>query len=222
MKPYYESDGIVIWNADCREVLPMLGRFDMLMTDPPYGLNLGIDNNQSKDSSHLCKQGYASYDDSFENFISIIVPILNMCLDSCDCAAVFTGPNIHEQRKPNSIGGVWCPSAVGRTSWGSKNFLPVLLYGNPPNAGQHKPTVIKSTKIAEKNGHPCPKPISWILWLLSLGCKAGGTILDPFAGSGTTGKAAKELNMQCTMIEIEEKYCEIAAKRLAQSVFDFG
>ena len=66
-------------------------------------------------------------------------------------------------------------------------------------------------------GHPTQKPLALMKWCISLAPKAD-TILDPFAGSGTTGRAAKDLGRKCTMIEIEERYCEIAARRCAQEV----
>ena len=65
--------------------------------------------------------------------------------------------------------------------------------------------------------HPTQKPLALITWCLSLAPDAQ-TILDPFAGSGTTGRAAKDLGRKCVMIEREEKYAEIAAKRMAQEV----
>jgi DNA modification methylase len=67
--------------------------------------------------------------------------------------------------------------------------------------------------------HPCQKPLELIQWCISL---AGDvqTILDPWAGSGTTGHAAKNLGKRCVMIEREERYCEIAARRLAQDVLN--
>jgi site-specific DNA-methyltransferase (adenine-specific) len=70
----------------------------------------------------------------------------------------------------------------------------------------------------DDNGHPCPKPVEWALWLVERCCPASGTVLDPFMGSGTTLRAAKDIGRKAIGIEIEEKYCEIAAKRLAQEV----
>jgi len=70
-------------------------------------------------------------------------------------------------------------------------------------------------------GHATQKPITLISYIIKLSCRPGGTILDPFAGSGTTGRAAKDLGRKCVMIEKDERYCEIAAKRMQQEVFEF-
>lgn len=225
MTPYYNHAGITIYHGDCREVLPAVpGGAHLMLTDPPYGLGLGTDNVQTQDASHLGKKSYLSYQDSYENFVAEIVPRLNLCIDATPRAAVFTGPHIHEQRKPNAIGGVWFPCAIGRTAWGSKNFLPVLLYGIPPNAGQHRPTVFYQANIEPRlcDDHPCVKPLNWMKWLVALGSSEGETICDPFMGSGTSLRAAKDLGRKAVGIEIEEKYCEIAARRLSQEVLSFG
>jgi site-specific DNA-methyltransferase (adenine-specific) len=221
LKPYYDEDGITIYHGDCREILPLLNVVDFVCTDPPYGVGLGIDNNQTKDSSHLAKRGYDGYEDTYENFTAMIVPRLNAAIERAGRAAVFTGPHIHEQRKPSVIGGIWHPSAIGRTPWGSKNFLPVLFYGNPKNPGLHRPTVIRSTAVTEANGHPCPKPIEWIRWLILMGTADEDVVLDPFMGSGTSLLAAKELGRKAIGIEINRRYCDIAVNRLSQSVLPF-
>ena len=70
--------------------------------------------------------------------------------------------------------------------------------------------------------HPSPKPLALLRYLVSKVTQPGETILDPFAGSGTTGRAAKDLGRKAVLIEREERYCEIAAKRMAQEVLDFG
>ena len=76
-------------------------------------------------------------------------------------------------------------------------------------------------ETAEQNGHPCPKPFKAWLWLVQKMCSPKGTVLDPFMGSGTTLRAAKDLGRSAIGIEIEESYCEIAANRLRQQVMDF-
>lgn len=78
-----------------------------------------------------------------------------------------------------------------------------------------------STKIAEREGsseHPCPKPEEFMRWLVGRVSLPGQTVLDPFMGSGSTLRAAKDLGRRAIGIEIEERYCEIAVKRLAQGV----
>jgi DNA modification methylase len=75
---------------------------------------------------------------------------------------------------------------------------------------------------AVKNNHPTVKPVALMRWLIRLATPPSGVLLDPFAGSGTTGVAAKLEGRKATLIELDERYCEIAAKRLEQQVFEFG
>jgi adenine-specific DNA-methyltransferase len=75
--------------------------------------------------------------------------------------------------------------------------------------------------IPSSREHPAQKPAPLINQIVRVSSRTGGTILDPFAGSGTTGRAAKDLGRKCTLIEMEEKYCEIAAKRMRQEVLTF-
>ena len=82
--------------------------------------------------------------------------------------------------------------------------------------------MISSTAAANANGHPCPKPLKTMKWAVNLGSEPNDTILDPFMGSGTTLRAAKDLGRKAIGIEIEEAYCEIAANRMAQEVFAFA
>ena len=216
MRPYYTDSLVTIYHADCGDVLPHVGAVDAVVTDPPYGVGLGADNNQSRDGSHLAKAGYLSYEDTYERFVAEIVPRINSALAIARRAAVWTGPHIHEQAKPSAIGGVWCPAATGRTPWGSKNFLPVLFYGNPPRPGLHRPTVIRSNALSDGWGHSVAKPMEWMNWCVGLASDAGDLVLDPFMGSGTTLRAAKDLGRRAIGIDIEERYCEVAAERCRQ------
>jgi len=219
-EPYYDEGDIKIYCGDCLDILPHLETVDLVLTDPPYGVSLG-DTKGSGGKHGMKINGYESFEDSYENFVHKIVPRLNMALGKCKRAIVWTGPNIHEQKKPSAIGGVFCPAGQGRHCWGFKTFLPILLYGNAPelNLGSPHPTTIQSSQRPKKNGHPVPKPIGWMKWNVNLGSRLGERILDPFMGSGTTLVAAKELGRKAIGIEIEEKYCKIAVERLRQEVF---
>jgi len=84
--------------------------------------------------------------------------------------------------------------------------------------GDQKTDVWNFSPCANHLGHPTQKPIALISYIIKLSCRPGGTILDPFAGSGTTGRAAKDLGRKCVMIEKDERYCEIAANRMKQEV----
>lgn len=218
LKPYYEHGGISIYHGDCRDVLPSLA-FDVLICDPPYGVNLGIDKDMRGGSHGLAKVAYASYVDTEENWREIVVPVLADAISRAKRSAVFVGPHIQDMPRGSVLGGVYCPAATGRHRWGFNCFIPILLYGTAPNMHKGlKHTVLKSTAVAEKNGHPCPKPLAWMEWLMGLSSVSTDVICDPFAGSGTTLVAAANHGRRAIGIELDERYCEIAAKRLSQEV----
>jgi site-specific DNA-methyltransferase (adenine-specific) len=81
---------------------------------------------------------------------------------------------------------------------------------------------IENNVITSERDHPTEKPEGYIEYLMQAGCPSSGLVLDPFLGSGTTAYCAKKLNRKCIGIEIEERYCEIAAKRCSQGVFNLG
>lgn len=219
MNPYYDADGITIYHGDCRDVLPNIEKADALVTDPPYGVLMGSSKEKRPDR-HLIRGHYASYHDSLENFLQIIVPSVQEALSKCGRGSVFTaGHRVNYYPLPDALGAVYVPNATGRNAWGFNCLHPILFYGTDPDiANGCRPTVLKSSVNAEYNGHPCPKPIEWMTWLVNRTSLEGDTILDPFMGSGTTLVAAKLLGRRAIGIELEEKYCEIAVRRLAQGV----
>jgi DNA modification methylase len=104
---------------------------------------------------------------------------------------------------------------MGRNPWGFASFQHALFYGSAPDLNKGaKATAIYSTETAEKNGHPCPKPIGWMKWIIGLATRPGELIVDPFMGSGTTGVAAINLGRKFTGIEIDPEYFEIAHRRI--------
>lgn len=221
IKWYYSDPACCIAHGDCREILPLLPKVDLVLTDPPYGINVGA-NQSSKESRSglLVKGAYVSYQDTPENYKATVVPAVSSALSKAKRGAVFGfAPNIFLLPPPDVVGGVFVPAGCGRNRWGWTSFMPVLFYGHAPGLQNGaKPTAVESTDVAEKNGHPTPKPIKWFTWLVLLASLEGDTILDPFMGSGTTLRAAKDLGRRAIGIEIEERYCEIAASRLAQEV----
>ncbi len=121
--------------------------------------------------------------------------------------------------------------------WWAKTF-PFLIVPKASKSEKNKGLDIKKTtrtvrwkgadgddwnniEMTMKNNHPTVKPLKLMSYLITLGSREGGVVLDPFMGSGTTALASKLLGRKCIGIEIEEKYCEIAAKRCSQQVFDF-
>lgn len=222
MTPYYQDDLVTLYCADAAHLLRKI-EADVMVTDPPYGVRLGQTGKTYSPRHGLSKAGYANYEDTYENFIGTVVPILEAALGQVKRAAVFTGPHIQEQPKATAIGGVYSPAGAGRHPWGFKTFLPVLFYGTAPNLHRGaRPNVIRSTVSGQPNGHPCPKPVEWMRWLIDIASEPHDVILDPFAGSGTTLRAAKDLGRRAIGIEIDPAYCEIAVRELAQDVLDFG
>ena len=118
----------------------------------------------------------------------------------------------------DAIGGIYLPSGMGRNSWGFASLQHCLFYGCAPDLHKGaKATAMYSTEVSEKNGHPCPKPIGWMKWVIGLASRKAETILDPFMGSGTTGVAAVQMGRKFIGIEREPKYFDIACKRIEQA-----
>ena len=108
-------------------------------------------------------------------------------------------------------------AGTGMNPWGFTCWQPILVYGKDPyleNSKGSRPDYIEHSEASPKNGHPCPKPLAWATWLVSRAAMSGGTVLDPFMGSGTTDVACARLARKFWGIEIEPKYFDIACKRI--------
>jgi site-specific DNA-methyltransferase (adenine-specific) len=207
-----------LYLGDCLEILPTLPQVSAVVTDPPYGVNLGNHGAalDGRKSHVLVKAGYESYEDTPENFAGTIVPAIKQAIALADRAAIFcVAPNCWLLPAPDQIGGVYVPAAQGRSKWGFKSFSPLLLYGSAPNLNLGaKATAWRSVAAGDVNGHPCPKPIYWMVNVVDLCAPKGGVVLDPFMGSGTTGVACAQLGRKFIGIEIEPKYFDIACERI--------
>jgi site-specific DNA-methyltransferase (adenine-specific) len=220
IKPYYDENGITIYHGDCREILPELEPVDCVLTDPPYGVNLG----EKANNQRFDRQKYTKVNDTPEEIVPLVCDVISLCQRLTSRIILTPGvKNMFAYPKPTHCGSFYYPSASGCNAWGFSCWQPIFYYGKDPYGGKGSmPDSFMSTEAAEKNGHPCPKPIVQWKRLLNRCTIIGETILDPFMGSGTTLVASKQLGRRAIGIEIEEKYCEIAVKRLAQGVLDFA
>ena len=210
MKPYYEHNGIVIYNADCREVLTTFTKADLVVTDPPYGMAF---RSNYRSVRHASIVG----DDALP-----IEAISECVAASLRAAYVFCRwDNLIDMPKPRSV-LVWV-----KNNWSmgdlqhehGRQWEAICFY---PKDGHEFIKRIPDVVYADRTGndlHPTEKPESLLTKIIA--ANVGDLILDPFMGSGTTLRAAKDLGRRAIGIEIEEKYCEIAAKRLSQEVFQF-
>jgi site-specific DNA-methyltransferase (adenine-specific) len=226
VKPYYDEDGITIYHGDCRDVLPSVTA-DVLVTDPPYGVDLetktsdyrgskNFDNGKSLRASKL-------YDDDPDYVRRLISQAIPIALSVTSRGVVFSGVKMmFAYPEPSWVGCVFTPNGAGRCSWGFVCMHPILFYGKDPALQDGKGSLPSSFRTEQPNlehfDHPCPKPLSWMKWAIARATRDGESIVDPFMGSGTTLRAAKDLRRRAIGIEIEERYCEIAVKRLAQRV----
>lgn len=200
MKPYYEHAGITIYHGDCRDVWNTV-HADALVTDPPYGIGFAA---QPTKWQRRAGKKPEQWDDQ-------IVPFVVEMVSSFPLAIVW--------------GGNYYPLPVTRgwLSWFKPDAPPSmgsfeLAWTNRDDIARSITWSIGATN-AERVGHPTQKPervMSWCLGLID-----ADVVLDPFAGSGTTLLAAKRHGRRAIGIEIEERYCEIAAKRLSQEVLPF-
>lgn len=214
MKPYYEDSAVQIFLGDCREVLPALGPVDLVLTDPPYNaVNIGPNERTYEHHEVLS-------DEEYERFCQEWFALAGKLTDRL----VFTSGIKYAWLYPAPL-WVLCwhkPSGVAYNRMRGLNaWEPVLVYGYPPKKwrGQDyfRQDPLNFSKGPERD-HPCPKPITLYRWLVENASLEGELILDPFMGSGTTLRAAKDLGRKAIGIESEERYCEIAAKRMAQAV----
>lgn len=247
MKPYYEDGGSIIFHGDFREALPAVGPVDVVITDPPYeetslawdnrvkgwmGAASGVSRSlwcfgslqmfmalaRASEDNHWTRSqeiawekqnGSSFHADRFKRVHELVVHF-------------YRGPWADVYKKP-----VMTPDGTART---------VRRKHRPPHTGQidaasyvaHDggPRLMRSViSVSNCHGyadHPTQKPVGIITPLIEYSTPVGGLLLDLFMGSGSTLVAAKNLGRRAIGIELEEKYCEIAARRLSQEVLNFS
>ena len=331
IKPYYIDDSVCIICGDCREIVPGLGRFDLLLTDPPYGKVRGEFDKEWRNRPAMLKDcetwldmmvgamkpnatlwwfAWPSLAGRIEaliaerlNPLAHVVWLKPTSLAQKHCPEFLRAPGPETERilmaehygadnmalgesgyaakcdearghifesiraylagerdragfDNAAVNQAWRAEKGGRggmaSHWftGSQWALPTpenydwlrnlfnrgggeflrkdyeelrkdyegLRRYFALEPGDTKTDVWRFSPSGNRLGHPTEKPIALIQFMVRISCRPGGVILDPFAGSGTTGRAAKDLGRKCVLIEREERYCEIAANRMRQQV----
>lgn len=230
MQPYYERDGVTIYHGDCREVLPTLPRdsVDLLLTDPPYGVNWSGTTRQA--TSPL---GLLVGDDGTLDVPEIIALALRVLVNH---RHLYVFGRFDFAKLP--IGGhaelIWdkeIPGPAAPAPWqyqheyiyfGVKSRIPAGRARGDGNgaARLRRGTVLrfKRPNALGAQRHPTEKPVPLLCELIESSSKRGETVLDPFVGIGSTLVAALIEGRRAIGIEIEERYCAIAAERLSQQV----
>jgi DNA modification methylase len=213
VKPYYERDGITIYHGDCWDVLPTLAPVDLVLTDPPYGIGEARGKNASRGNLGLARDyGVADWDDAPPSAETIAL------VRAASRWQIIFGGNFFPL-PPSSCWLVWDKDN------GANDFADCeLAWTNLPKAVRRlrwRWAGMRQERMGadkEARVHPTQKPLPVMRWCIQQAPDDCMTVLDPFMGSGTTLRAAKDLGRRAIGIEIEERYCEIAAKRLAQEV----
>lgn len=238
VKPYYQDAAVAIYHGSCVDLLPRLEAVDHILTDPPYSRDLYLSFRSNKGAgsgsaypakSHreLANQVIGAVEDVYESVAPAFMRLARRWIvvfhdaesghlwraqfgDLYVRAGVWVKvnpvPQISGDRPGQGFESITIAHAAGRKRWNG---------GGLPAVWRHASA---NGNTPERPDHPCPKPLPLMVELVSLFTDPGETILDPFMGSGTTLRAAKDLGRKAIGIECEERYCEIAAKRMAQEV----
>jgi len=242
VEPIFDDGKIVLYHGDCREILPLLGPVDVIVTDPPYG-----------DTS-------LDWDRTVGGWLDLVDAPQVWCFGSMRfwlehghefrehwtygqeiVWAKHNGSSFHADRfkRVHELAVHWY-----RGSWSSIRHEPPLTFDATPRTVRrkrrppHTGHIEASTYMSEDGGprlmrsviqcrsehgraqHPTQKPLGVLRPLIQYSCPLAGVVLDPFAGSGSTLLAARDLSRRAIGIEVDEGYCERALERLAQTTLD--
>lgn len=213
LEPFYADEWVTIYHGDSREILPHLKSFDLLLTDPPYGIGEG-------DRKRIMSRGkLATPKDYGEEGNWDAEPVeewvMFLARRLCQKQVIFGG-NYYDL-PPTKCWLVWDKEN------GENDFADCeLAWTNLEKAVRRKlhrwNGMLRKGK--EARHHPTQKPLEVMAWALK---QAGDvqTVLDPWMGSGTTLRACKDAHVHCVGIERQRKYCEIAVDRMAQTTMGF-
>lgn len=217
MKPYYEDEWVTLYHGDCLQVTQWLAA-DVLITDPPYGTQFSKENPKGgygrRQNAGLGPEGFTIVNDGTTASRDSMLQLWGN-----KSALLFGSPRLPDPPIQVADRLVWNKTRPGMNG-GPWRYLHESIYVTEGFVRTSNAAVSIFTVFPEQEFHIHGKPVE----LMKALCAAAppGLIADPFAGSGSTLVAAKALGRKAIGVEIEEKYCKIAAARLAQDALDFG
>jgi site-specific DNA-methyltransferase (adenine-specific) len=223
VQPYYADDTVTLFHGDCRDIPEWL-QADVLVTDPPYGRNWKQGNTKSRRRPADSHQGIVGDQDTTMRDAVLLAWGTRPAIVFGDLLipAPTGTKQVGAYRKPVDTGTKGAHGGFRRDvegfylvgSWraGLGGTSSVLATTTPMQGGSSGPSA--------RYGHPHAKPLDILLELI--GHCPPGAIADPFAGSGSTLVAAKQLGRRAIGVEVDERYCEMAARRLSQGVLPFA
>ena len=227
MTPYYQDSAVTLYHGDCREIVPQLGRFDLLLTDPPYGIKKdegiggrgvdGFGGRYPRTHRGRYPRTHRKYAGGWDS-TRPDAELLALVVAAADAHIIWGGNYFSDLLPVQSKWLVWDKEQTMPT-YSDAELAWTTLSGVAVKMFRYCGSGLMA--VEKERWHPTQKPLALIAWCLSKAPEAK-TVLDPFAGSGTTGRACKDRGIKCTLIEREESYCEIAARRCQQEVLNFA
>ncbi len=238
MKPYYDEGGIQIWHGDCREILPTLGPVDLVLTDPPYGEKLVSWDTERPGAwlwdemrRALCPGGVLYYWGFWGHADWVLTQGRRVgLLPQSQITWWFRTGRPEKFAYREDTESAWYFSKGEPRVFNAEDDLEpyedAANYARYNRAGKHPGTVWIASRILHNHpqnvGHETQKPLELFSKIVRISSKVRDTVLDPFMGSGSTLHAALIEGRSAIGIEIEERYCEVAAKRLQQGALAPG
>ena len=221
MVPYYDCDGIVIYNARCEDVLPSIdpATVDLLLTDPPYGINLNTEYGARCRGKGAPAYDYAPVAGDDEPFDPSPLLAYGRC--------ILWGANNYADLLPptaswivwDRLDGLWSKRGQGYND-GADAELAWTNLGGTVRTFRHRWQGYHRKGEAGKL-HPTQKPTDLMRWLVDKHTNPDDLVLDPYMGSGPVAQACHELGRRYVGVELVEDYCRIAVSRLAQQTLNF-
>ncbi|MFO0807560.1 MAG: DNA methyltransferase [Gemmataceae bacterium] len=220
MTPFYRQSGVTIFHGDCREVLPALPAksIDFVLTDPPYLVDY---------KGRWDKKNKAIVGDQDPDWLRpVFSEVWRLLKNDSLCLSFYGWPH------SDTFLGVWKEIGfrpvshivfvknvwgLGRFTRGQHETAFLLAKGSPKLPDRPKSDVVEWER-ERRAFHPNQKPVGALYPILASFAPEGGTVLDPFMGSGSTLRAAKDMGLAAIGVEVEKRYCVRAARRMAQEV----